>query len=99
MLVQDPAFYNHNGVDIKSSGAGITTITQSFSKKLAFNEFKPGIGEIRQTTYALTFEKHLSKNEIFALFLGTVPMGKGPNGWVIGFFEAIQSFYGTSPHN
>lgn len=86
LLVQDPAFYNHNGVDIKTAGAGLTTVTQSLSKRLAFNEFKPGIGKIRQTTYAMSLEKHLTKNEILALFLETIPMGKGPDGWTIGFF-------------
>ena len=98
LLVQDPAFYNHNGVDIKTAGAGLTTVTQSLSKRLAFTKFKPGIGKIRQTTYAISLEKHLIKNEILALFLETVPMGKGPSGWTVGFFEASQSFYGMPPH-
>lgn len=97
LLVQDPGFYNHSGVDIKTAGAGLTTITQSLSKRLAFTNFKPGIGKIRQTTYAIALEKHLTKNEILALFLETVPMGKGSNGWTIGLFEASQSFYGMSP--
>lgn len=98
LLVQDPAFYSHNGVDIKTAGAGLTTVTQSLSKRLAFNEFKPGIGKIRQTTYALALERHLTKNEVLALFLETVPMGKGPNGWTVGFFEASKSFYGMPPY-
>ncbi len=98
LRVQDPAYYHHNGVDINTAGAGLTTVTQSLSKRLAFNEFKPGIGKIRQTTYALALEKHLTKDEILALFLDTVPMGRGPDGWTVGFFESSQSFYGVPPH-
>ena len=44
LLLQDPNFYNHQGVDLKTAGAGLTTITQSLSKRLAFNNFNPGIG-------------------------------------------------------
>jgi len=97
LLLQDPNFYNHQGVDLKTAGAGLTTITQSLSKRLAFNSFNPGIGKIRQTTYAMSLEKHLTKNEILALFLETVPMGQGPRGWTIGFFEGSVSFYGKPP--
>jgi membrane carboxypeptidase/penicillin-binding protein PbpC len=98
LRVQDPGFYDHRGVDVKTAGAGITTITQSLSKRLAFKAFKPGIGKIRQTTYALALEKHLTKEEVLALFLETVPMGHGPDGWTVGFFKASQSFYGAVPH-
>ena len=79
LLVQDPAFHNHEGVDLNTAGAGLTTITQSVSKRLAFENFKPGIGKIKQTTYAISLERHLTKNEILALFLDTVPMGQGSN--------------------
>jgi len=97
-LVQDPSFLDHKGVDMKTAGAGLTTITQSLSKRLAFDEFKPGIGKLRQTAYALSLEQHLTKEEILALFLDTVHMGKGTDGWTIGFFKASQSFYGNKPN-
>ncbi|MFK7993283.1 MAG: hypothetical protein AB8B87_04035 [Granulosicoccus sp.] len=51
LKVQDPGYLLHNGIDLQSAGAGITTTTQSTLKRLAFNEFKPGIGKLRQTTY------------------------------------------------
>jgi len=97
LMVQDPKFYGHEGVDLKTAGAGITTVTQSLAKRLAFDDFKKGIGKIRQTTYAMSLEKHLTKDEILALFLSTLPMGQGPDGWTIGFFTASQSFYGGTP--
>ena len=97
LRVQDPAFYKHNGVDLKTKGAGLTTVTQSLAKRLAFENFKPGLNKIKQTTYAMSLEAHMTKDEILALFLDTVPMGNGPEGWVSGFFEASQSFYGQAP--
>ena len=54
LRVQDPAFYKHNGVDLKTKGAGLTTVTQSLAKRLAFESFKPGLNKIKQTTYAMS---------------------------------------------
>jgi hypothetical protein len=39
--VQDPGFYGHNGIDLSTPGAGLTTITQAIVKKLYFDGFKP----------------------------------------------------------
>ena len=36
----------------------------------------------------------LPKEEILTLFLETIPMGNGGDGWTIGFFKASQSFFG-----
>jgi monofunctional glycosyltransferase len=94
LAVQDPGFAYHAGMDFTTPGAGLTTMTQSLSKRLAFDAFKPGIGKIRQTGYALGLEQTLSKQQIFALFLQTVEMGKGPNGWMTGFFAASQKIHG-----
>jgi len=49
LTVEDPQFYHHKGVDLRTPGAGLTTITQSLVKKLYFREFKPGIRKIKQT--------------------------------------------------
>lgn len=97
LRVQDPGFYQHQGIDIKTSGAGLTTITQSLAKRLAFYEFKPGPRKIRQSTYAMALESKLAKAEILALFLETVPMGQGPDGWINGFFDASHGFYQKPP--
>lgn len=97
LQVQDPAFASHSGVDFTTAGAGLTTISQSLSKRLAFDDFKPGIGKIRQTGYAFGLEAHLSKEEIFALWLDTVEMGRGPDGWMTGFHEASEAIYQNQP--
>jgi membrane peptidoglycan carboxypeptidase len=75
-------------VDLSTPGAGIATMTQSLAKRLAFEEFRPGWAKIRQTGYALGSERDLAKPQIAALWLDTVEMGRGADGWTTGFFEA-----------
>lgn len=90
-------FAGHSGVDVSTSGAGLTTISQSASKRLAFDEFRPGVSKIRQTGYALGLEQRLSKEQILALWLDTLEMGNGPNGWIVGFHNASAAVYGRAP--
>ncbi|MES4992587.1 transglycosylase domain-containing protein [Phyllobacterium sp. 22229] len=97
MAVEDPNFANHTGVDFSSAGAGATTITQSVSKRLAFEEFHPGVGKVRQTVYAMGLESRLSKDQILALWLDTLEMGQGPEGWMTGFHTASSAIYGRPP--
>lgn len=97
LAVEDPNYSAHPGVDFSTPGAGLTTITQSAAKRLAFKEFQPGIGKIRQTGYALGLESRLSKEQILALWLDTLEMGQGPNGWMVGFHTASSTIYGRPP--
>lgn len=95
--VEDPNFWHHHGVDNYTPGAGVTTITQSLSKRLAFRQFEPGIRKIRQTAYAKGLEARLSKRQILTLFLDTVPLGPGRDGWMQGMFVASAQIYGKPP--
>jgi len=97
LKVEDPSFATHYGVDFSTPGAGLTTITQSASKRLAFDQFRPGFAKIRQTGYALGLESRLSKDQILALWLDTLEMGKGPDGWMIGFDNASKAIYKRPP--
>jgi hypothetical protein len=97
LAVEDPNFWAHSGVDFSTPGAGLTTITQSAAKRLAFEAFQPGIGKIRQTGYALGLESRLSKEQILALWLATLEMGNGPDGWMVGFHSASSTIYGRPP--
>ncbi|WP_292241359.1 transglycosylase domain-containing protein [Mesorhizobium sp.] len=97
LAVEDPNYSEHPGVDFSTPGAGLTTITQSAAKRLAFEQFHPGIGKIRQTGYALGLESRLSKEQILALWLETLEMGNGPNGWMVGLHTASSSIYGRPP--
>lgn len=42
-------------------------------------------------------ESRLDKYQILSLWLDTVEMGLGPDGWMIGFFRASESVYGRPP--
>lgn len=95
--VQDPGFADHDGLDLATSGAGITTITQSLAKRVAFEDFQPGLAKIRQTAYAMGLETRLNKAQIMALWLDTLEMGRGPDGWMTGFFAASQAVFSAAP--
>ncbi len=97
LKVEDPGFQDHGGLDLQTPGAGLTTITQALAKRLAFEDFQPGIAKLRQTTYALSLERHLTKDEILALALDRAEMGQGPEGWVTGFFTASDVFFNKPP--
>lgn len=97
LLVEDPGYWNHSGLDLSTAGAGLTTLTQSLSKRVGFTNFKPGIRKLRLMGYAAGLESKLTKEQILALYLDTVWMGGGPNGPMAGFFDASRLIYGRSP--
>lgn len=98
LIVEDPTFETHEGIDLTTPGAGITTITQSLSKRLAFDDFRPGIAKLRQTAYAMSLEGVLTKEQILALALETYEMGPGANGWITGFENASIEVFGAPPN-
>lgn len=97
LAVEDPGFAAHQGVDMDTPGGGMTTITQSLAKRLAFDGFHPGFPKIRQTAYARGLEERLSKRQILALWLETVEMGRARDGWMKGFFMASRVVYHRPP--
>ena len=102
LMVQDPGFAAHGGVDLTTPGAGITTVTQSLAKRVGFEEeFRPGWAKLRQTGLALGYEAGMTKAQIAALWLETVEMGRlegpGGKGWRVGFWSAAAGAYGKAP--
>jgi monofunctional biosynthetic peptidoglycan transglycosylase len=97
LRVDDPNFWSHRGIDLATPGSGMTSITQSLAKRLAFSNFKPGFRKLRQTAYAIGLERRLSKRQILALALDTAEMGRGPRGWMQGLFAASTQVYGKPP--
>ncbi len=90
LKVQDPGFYNHKGVDFKTPGNGLTTISQSIVKKMYFKSFKPGIGKIKQTLIA-RFVVHpmISKKDQLNIFVNTIWFEKN----CVGFKSAAKLYY------
>jgi len=99
LQIQDPGFYDHSGIDFLTPGAGLTTLTQSLAKRLAFESFAPGIAKIRQSGYALGLDRRLSKDQQIALFLETAQMGQSRQGWVVGFHQASNVVFGAGPND
>jgi membrane peptidoglycan carboxypeptidase len=82
LKVEDPRFFEHNGVDFSTAGAGITTITQGLVKHLYFDQFRPGIAKIKQTLIAAcVLDPLMSKEDQLRLFINTVYLGRKTNGF------------------
>ncbi len=94
LTVEDPNFYGHSGYDLKTPGAGWTTITQALVKKYYFKSFKPGFAKIRQTLIA-AFVLHplVSKRNQLRLFINKMYLGSVNGIQVIGFADAARIYY------
>ena len=90
LAVEDPAFSQHNGMDLSTPGAGLTTITQSLVKILYFKKFQPGLAKIRQTLIAIfALDPLVSKKEQLTLYINLVGLGQGARG----FAAAAQKYF------
>ena len=94
LAVEDPNFYHHHGIDLKTPGAGITTITQGLVKIFYFEHFKPGIAKLRQSLIArYALDPLVSKDIQLTLFLNYIYLGKIEGKTIRGFAEAAKAYY------
>ncbi len=94
LKVEDPCFYEHNGIDLVTPGAGLTTITQGMVKYLYFENFKPGIDKIRQSLIAVfALDALVPKNQQLLIFINTAYMGESNNRSIRGFQEAADEYF------
>lgn len=97
LAVEDPAFYDHHGLDLRTPGAGLTTITQGLVKTHYFERFRPGpVAKLQQSVYALELDRAMAKDLQLTLLLNTASLGPGPEGWVRGFPDAAEAYFGKS---
>jgi membrane peptidoglycan carboxypeptidase len=94
LTVEDPAFFRHHGVDLRTPGAGLTTISQGLVKFLYFDKFRPGLAKLRQTLLAVGFDARVSKEAQLDLFLNSAYLGTIEGREVVGFEEAARVYYG-----
>ncbi|MEM7600033.1 MAG: transglycosylase domain-containing protein [Verrucomicrobiota bacterium] len=93
LRIEDPAFYDHNGFDVSTPGAGLTTITQSLVKRFFFDDFKPGFGKIRQTLIAVfAVDPLVSKEDQLTVFINEFPFRDD----VRGLADASSFYFGKS---
>ncbi|MBG6146078.1 membrane carboxypeptidase/penicillin-binding protein PbpC [Labrenzia sp. EL_142] len=97
LRIEDPNFAGHFGVDLSTSGASGTTITQSLSKHLRYKEFYPVVDKLQRAGFTMGLESWLSKEQILALWLGSLEMGKGLDGRMTGFHKTSFAIYDRHP--
>ena len=94
--VEDPAFFSHRGVDMRTPGAGGATITQALAKRLYFEKFTPGFAKIEQSLIALlVIDPVVAKEVQLNAFLSVAYFGDD----VEGFSDAARSYFGKSIQN
>jgi len=92
--VQDPGFYHHNGIDLSTPGAGLTTITQAIVKKLYFDNFEPGIAKIKQSLIArFVVNDLITKDDQITLFINTMYFGNVEGKSIVGLESAAHAYY------
>lgn len=98
LAIEDPAFRRHNGVDLETPGAGMTTISQALIKLLYFPDgFKPGIRKIRQTLVAqYAFDPLVGKDEQLDLYLNATYFGSVDGAPVNGIDDAARTYFDKS---
>ena len=99
LAVEDPAFYEHGGMDMTTPGAGLTTITQALVKKIYFRKFKSGVAKLKQTLIAVfALNPQVSKKDQLNLFINMVYLGSVRGEQVTGFREAAWEYF-NKPFN
>lgn len=89
LKVEDPQFFEHDGIDFSTPGAGITTITQGLVKHIYFDKFKSGISKIKQTLIArYALDPLMPKEMQLTRFINTVYLGPKVKG-----FEQAANYY------
>lgn len=104
--IEDERFFEHQGVDIKRTGAAIvtyvlnggksnfggSTITQQLVKNLSKDDAKDWTRKIREWYRAYELEKKLDKEDIFTLYVNTIYFGEGAYGIEV----ASQTLFGKT---
>lgn len=94
LKIQDPNFYNHNGFDFTTPGAGITSLSQGLVKMYYFEDFQPGIKKIKQTLVArFAFDVLTPKDTILKLFVNEVYLGENEGQTIKGFEDGANSYF------
>ena len=90
IAVEDPAFFQHQGIDYSTPGAGLTTISQAVAKKVYFTRFEPGIEPISQVLYAyFALDPVIKKLDQLTLYINQVDLGPG----IQGFEQAARHYF------
>lgn len=108
LAVEDPTFYQHNGVVFsnimealftnlkeKELVMGGSTITQQLSKNLYLDQKKTFQRKVAELFFVHDLENKLSKDEILELYVNIIYFGDG----YYGIRDACEGYFQTSPSN
>ena len=106
LAYEDKRFYQHNGVDPRALlraawqtvaqgrvTSGASTLTMQVARLLEDSGTGHLTGKLRQMRLALALERHLTKDEILAIYLHLAPYG----GNVEGIRAASLAYFGKEP--
>lgn len=95
LTVEDPNFWSHKGIDTRTPGAGITTITQAVVKRLYFENFTKGpLNKLRQSRIAQNrVHPNVAKETQLNAFLNIAYFGHRQGVEIVGFEAAAQHFF------
>jgi len=96
LAVEDPNFYSHHGIDLRTPGSGWTTITQGIVKIYFYNGFTPGIFRYRkleQSLIACVFNSRVDKRTQLVIFINSAYFGNDQRREVIGFKDAAKAYF------
>jgi len=96
LKVEDPKFYEHNGVDFKTPGNGLRTITQEVSKELFFKKYYNNLSKPREIISSLILNSKLSKKKQLDLFFNNIYLGEIQGRKIYGFEEASKIYFKKS---
>lgn len=92
--VEDPTFWENDGLDFKTPGQGLTTLTQSLAKQLYFDGFTPGLQKLELMLISkFALAGLASKEDILSAFLATAYLGQDESGPIIGFSNAALRWH------
>ncbi len=106
LAAEDRRFYRHGGLDMiatvralkadVSAGApvqGASTITQQLTRDLFLDRERTLKRKVQEASLSLKLEQRLSKDEILALYLDRIYLGRGAYGLAAG----AQAWFGKPP--
>jgi membrane carboxypeptidase/penicillin-binding protein len=96
--VEDPTFWTNDGIDLRTPGAGMTTLSQGLGKLVMFRSFSPGflrLGKLELMTLTrFALVPTVSKDDILRAMLASAYLGSDEQGAVIGFPEGARRWFG-----
>ncbi len=94
LVVEDPNFYHHKGIDLKTPGAGRRTITQELVDQIYSANFKSKLTRVEKNLIArFAFHPLSTKEAQLGLFVNNVYLGFWDGKPVYGFCDAARTYF------